>query len=113
MKLNTEMIFKEMLQHFNKEVAKDVYAIYQFQIYGNFRETYSLKIKDGQCLLDRENTDSPSLTVNISDRYWFGICEGYLTSKEAFVDGQLKLLGDIDMAIKIAKLFNISEEKVE
>jgi putative sterol carrier protein len=107
LELNTKKIFQEMLQHFNQAAAKNIDVSYQFEIHGNFEAAYTLSIKDGNCYLATKKIDVPSLTISISDRDWFSICEGYLTSKEAFLKKQLKLSGDINTAVKIVELFNI------
>ena len=101
-------IFKEMVNHFNAGAAAGVNVSYQFDISGEQGGKWALKIEDGKCELIEGGVDNPSVTISLADKDWLAIREGKLNSQMAFMQGKLKIAGDMNLAMKLQTMFPIS-----
>ncbi len=101
-------IFEEMVKHFNPGAAGDMAVSYQFDISGPNGGKWAMNIADGKCDLVVGGIDSPSVTIALSDEDWLAIREGKLNSQMAFMQGRLKIKGDMNLAMKLQTMFPIS-----
>lgn len=100
-------VFEEMHKHFNPAGATGVDASYQFNISGPEGGTWAFVIKDQKCEFHNEAIDSPSVGISMSDQDWMAIREGRLNSQMAFMQGKLKVQGDMGLAMKLQSIFPI------
>lgn len=100
-------VFEEMVKHFNPGAAQGTTAAYQFEISGPEGGTWALDIKDGACELIKGGVASPSVTISLADKDWMAIREGKLNSQMAFMQGKLKIKGDMNLAMKLQTMFPI------
>lgn len=101
-------IFDEMVKHFNPGASDGVDASYQFDISGAKGGKWALVIKDKTCELKVGGVPEPSVTISLSDEDWMAIREGKLNSQMAFMQGKLKIKGDMNLAMKLQTIFPIS-----
>ena len=102
-------VFEEMNKHFNASGAAGLDASYQFNISGPEGGTWSFVIKDQQCEFHASAVDNPSVQISMSDQDWMAIREGRLNSQMAFMQGKLKVQGDMGLAMKLQSIFPISK----
>lgn len=101
-------IFEEMVKHFNPAAAGQMAVAYQFDISGPKGGKWALKIADGKCDLIANGVPDPSVTISLADEDWMAIREGKLNSQMAFMQGKLKITGDMNLAMKLQTMFPIS-----
>jgi putative sterol carrier protein len=101
-------VFEEMSKHFNPSAAGATNAAYQFNISGPQGGIWAFKIANGACQLVKGGVDSPSVEISLADQDWMAIREGKLNSQMAFMQGKLKIKGDMNLAMKLQSMFPIS-----
>jgi len=73
---------------------------------GNAGGTYYLEIADGEAKISESAIGQPQLTMTISAVDYVNMIQGKLKSQLAFMNGKLKMAGDMGLAMKIPTLFN-------
>jgi NAD(P)-dependent dehydrogenase (short-subunit alcohol dehydrogenase family)/putative sterol carrier protein len=106
--LDPAAIFNNMLAAFNKEAAKDVDVIFQFNVKGAKGGDWIVKVKNSTCNIQEGNSLNPDCTLTISDDNFVKLFTGAMTSMQAFTSGKLSLDGDIMKSQLIEKLFNLN-----
>ncbi len=101
-------VFNEMVKHFNPSAASGVAAAYQFEIAGEQGGIWALDIKNSQCQLVVGGVAKPSVVIALADKDWMAIREGKLNSQMAFMQGKLKIRGDMNLAMKLQTMFPIT-----
>lgn len=101
-------IFGEMAKLFKAEAAGTLKASYQFEITGPEGGTWALDIQNGACQLVVGGVPEPSVTISLADSDWLKIREGKLNSQMAFMQGRLKIKGDMNLAMRLQSMFPIS-----
>jgi len=101
-------VFEEMTKHFSPTAAGAISASYQFNISGAQGGLWAFKIKDGKCELIKGGVDSPSVEISLADQDWMAIREGKLNSQMAFMQGKLKIKGDMNLAMKLQNMFPLA-----
>ncbi len=100
-------VFEEMHKLFNPDGADGVSATYQFNISGPEGGTWVFSIKDKQCDFSSTAVSNPNVEIAMSDKDWIAIREGRLNSQMAFMQGKLKVKGDMGLAMKLQSIFPI------
>jgi putative sterol carrier protein len=103
---NVREIFEKMPEAFNAAAARDVSAIFQFEITGEGEGTWHVAVKDGTCKVQEGSHDSPTVTLKTSDRTWLAIVNREMNAIQAFITGKLKVSGNIMLAQRIPDLFS-------
>ncbi len=106
--LDPATIFKNMLGTFNKEAAKEVDVIFQFNVKGPKGGDWIVEVKNSTCNIQKGNSSNPDCTLTISDDNFVKLFTGEMTSMKAFTSGKLSLDGDIMKSQLIEKLFNLN-----
>ena len=101
-------VFQEMSKHFNPTAASGLNAVYQFNISGPQGGIWAFKINNGKCDLVTGGVEAPSVEIALADQDWMAIREGKLNSQMAFMQGKLKIKGDMNLAMKLKSMFPIS-----
>jgi putative sterol carrier protein len=101
-------VFDEMLKHFNGKAASGINATYQFNISGAEGGIWAFKIENSICNLIKGGVQNPSVEISLADKDWMAIREGKLNSQMAFMQGKLKIKGDMNLAMKLQTMFPIS-----
>ena len=96
-----------MPTRFKSERAQGVSAVIQYEISGEGGGTWHATIKDGSCTMALGPAQSPTLTLAMSAQDWLDMTAGKLSGQMAFMQGKLKLKGDMGLAMKVGSLFGI------
>jgi len=83
---------------FRSEAAKDLHAVYQFEISGAESFTARLQIKDDQCLFHEGPADKPDVIIKSPADVWMAISEGEINGQTAFMSGKYRVEGEPDPA---------------
>ena len=91
---------------FNAGAADGLKAVYQFEIHGEEEFTGHLRITDGACIYHEGLADKPNLVIKTPADVWLMISRGELNGQTAFMDGRYKVEGDMNLLIKMNRLFS-------
>jgi putative sterol carrier protein len=90
----------------NKDKAAGMNAVYQFNIDGPDGGQWAVKIADGDASVTEGASESPNITITMTDENFVGLITGKLNSQTAFLTGKLKIQGDMTLAMKLQSFFN-------
>jgi putative sterol carrier protein len=98
-------IFKEMPNRFNADAAKGMDAVIQFNLTGDDAGQYHAIIKDGKLEVKEGTHASPKMTMTMAGKDYVDLTLGKLNGQMAFMQGKLKIAGDMGLAMKMQTLF--------
>ncbi len=101
-----QQIFDSMPQALVPEKAGSTKAMIQFDLSGDQGGKWWVKIHDGQAESGKGDApEAPQLTLMADAMDYVKISLGQLDGTAAFMQGKLKIKGDMGLAIKMASLF--------
>src|SRR5438094_1298247 len=98
-------LFETMPNRFHPAAAAGMTKTLQWNITGDEAGVWAFKIVNGVGELIPGGEEKPDVTFTLSDKDWLAITEGKLDPQSAFFSGQLKVAGDIGLALKGPQLF--------
>ena len=99
-------IFEEMPKRLNSDAAEGVDVLVRINLTGNAGGTYYLEISEGEAKITESAIGQPQLTMTISAVDYVNLIRGKLKGQLAFMNGKLKMAGDMGLAMKIPTLFD-------
>ncbi len=87
------------------EKLKGMDATILFDIPGEGGGQWTVTIDEGQVDVEEGKTDAPTITVQASAQDLNALMKGELNPMAAFMQGRLKVKGDMSMAMQLQKLF--------
>ncbi len=104
--LSPDQIVEAMPQYLVPEKAGSTKATIQFDLSGDAGGKWWVKIHDGKAESGKgEPPEPPNLTLLADAHEWVKIMTGQLDPTAAFMQGKLKIKGDMGLAIKMQSLF--------
>jgi putative sterol carrier protein len=103
--MTVEETFETMVTLFNPAAAKGLNKNFQWNITGEQAGVYALKVADDTCELIKGGVEKPDVTFTLKDQDWLKMAEGKLDPQSAFFSGQLKVTGDIGLALRVPQIF--------
>jgi len=108
----SEMTVREMvLGHetaFIPEKAVGVNAVIQYKLAGDEGGNWIITIKDGKCTVADGMAEKPNLTVSAVARDFLNIMTGKMDGMMAFMQGKLRVTGDLNLAQRLLTMFKIN-----
>jgi len=101
------ILMKKMPDAFQPDRAVGIDAIILFNITGNDHSEWTVIIKDQICSVTKGIVANPQLTLTADSKDCLDIFTGRIEGTRAFMQGKLKLAGDIALAMKLLGLFKI------
>lgn len=99
--VTTDVVFDEMKKRLNKEKAKKINASYLFDIAG---EKWFVDLtKDNDWVQKCDGDAQCTITVKDSDD-WVKLATGKLNPTMAFMQGKIRVKGDMSLALKLQSL---------
>lgn len=98
-------IFEEIPRRLSPPAAEGVDALIRFNLTGNAGGTYYLSIKEGEASVATRSNGQPQLSISVSATDFVALINGQLNGQLAFLNGKLKMLGDMGLAMKLPTLF--------
>ena len=102
---NVKEVFTKMSEIFNSGAAQGLDIAFQFDITGDGGGSWNVAIKDSSCQILEGTYEAPTVTLTMSCETWLAIVNKELNAMQAFMEGQLKVIGDIMLAQRIPELF--------
>lgn len=100
-----EVVFDQMPQYFQADKAGNTNATINFDLSGDGGGKWWVRIADGQATSGKGEGENPNLTLLADAADFVRIIMGTLDPTAAFMQGKLKIKGDMGLAIKFQSLF--------
>lgn len=98
---NTQVVFDEMGKRLTKEKAKKINASYLFDIAG---EKWLVDLTKDNNWINKTDGDA-QCTITIKDSEdWVKLATGKLNPTMAFMQGKIRVKGDMSLALKLQSL---------
>jgi putative sterol carrier protein len=107
MPLTVAELMEKMPGAFIPEKAQGVDAVVQFKFTGDEVSEWNATIKDGKVDVARGEHPSPRMTLTADSSDYIKIFTGELDGMQAFMQGKIKLAGDLNLAMKLMQMFKI------
>lgn len=104
---SVQEIFENLSEGFNAEKAEGVDAIYQFILTGDNGANYWVHIKDQQVTVNPGEHGNPNITITSTADDYIAMVNGKLAAMTAFMQGKIKVKGDMGLALKLQAIFGI------
>lgn len=85
--------------------AESINAVYQFNVEGPNGGTWTVDCKEAEVYAG-EADDAPDCTIFVSDDDFVGIVDGSLNAMQAFMEGKLRVEGDMALALKLQEVLS-------
>ena len=100
--------FEAMEFGLNKEVAKGVDIVVQFELSGEEAGVSHIIIKDGKYSYHNTLHENPTLTIKTDSDIWLEITNGERFGAQEVIEGRVELIGDASIMQYFEKLFDQS-----
>jgi putative sterol carrier protein len=108
MPLTIAELMEKMPGAFLPEKAQGVDAVIHFKFSGAEAGEWNAVIKDGKCDVAQGIPRSqPTMTLSADSDDYIKLFTGELDGMQAFMQGKLKLGGDLNLAMKMMQMFKI------
>ncbi len=107
MPLTIADLMSKMPGAFLPEKAPGLEAVIQFHFTGAEAGDWYAEIKDGKVTVQQGVHPSPRMTLTADSSDYIKIFTGELDGMRAFMEGKLKLAGDLNLAMKLTQMFRI------
>ena len=107
MPLTVADLMSKMPGAFLSEKAPGLDAVIQFKFTGAEAGDWYATIKDGKVDVKQGTHPSPKMTLTAASSDYVKIFTGELGGMAAFMQGKLKLAGDLNLAMKLTQMFKI------
>src|ERR1700722_15551655 len=97
--------FDLMPTRFNKDAAKGLNAIYQFDLSGDGGGKWQVEIANDQCVVKEGAHPAPNITISMSAQDYLDMLAGKLNGQMAFMTGKLRIAGDMGLALRMQSIF--------
>ncbi len=103
---NVQELFANMCQSFVPTKAQGEKALIQFDLSGDNGGKYWVRVEGGQCETGTGAAPStPDMTLLSSADDWLKVTNGELNAMTAFMQGKIKVQGNMGMALKLQTWF--------
>jgi len=84
-----------------------VEAVIQYHLTGDEGGDFIINITDGACKVEEGTVDAPTMALTADGRYFGDELLGKEDGMQGFMQGKLKLAGDLHLAMKLTSLFKM------
>lgn len=106
--LTVQKLMSRMPKAFKPEAAEGVDTVLQYHLTGAEAGDWIVVIQNGQCTVEPGVTESPAMTLTADSDDYIAIFTGQSNAMKAFMEGKLKLAGDLNLAMKLPNMFKMN-----
>lgn len=106
--LTPDQIFEQLPRSFNADKAGNTRATYQFNLSGEGGGAWWVKVDNGTATSGKGEAEHPNVTMSCSADDYRKIAQGKMNPTVAFMQGKLKIQGDMALATKLASMFSLA-----
>lgn len=107
----TDITIQQMMEHmpesFIPERAAGMNAIIQCRFTGAESGDWIIAIRDANCTVEPGTAPKPQLTLTMDSKDYKDLALGKLNGMMAYMQGKIKMSGDISLAMKFTNLFKV------
>lgn len=107
----SEISVKQLIYNHEKaflpDVAGDIDVVIQYKLTGEEGGNYIITIKDRQCKVSEGEAESPTMTLTADANDFRDVLLGRANGMQYFMQGKLKLSGDLNLAMKLTSFFRM------
>jgi putative sterol carrier protein len=108
MSLTVSQLMEKMPGAFIPEKAQGVSAVIHFKFTGVEAGDWNATIADGKVAVEKGAPNKPAtMTLTADSEDYVKLFTGELDGMQAFMQGKLKLGGDLNLALKMMQMFKI------
>ena len=108
MPLTVEQLMEKMPGAFIPEKGQGLDSLIHFKFTGAEPGEWNAQIKDGKVVVTKGETPKPAnMTLTADSADYVKIFTGELDGMQAFMQGKIKLAGDLNLAMKLMQMFKI------
>ncbi len=100
-------IFENLGEGFQPGKAEGVDAIFQFNLTGDNGGQYWVKVVNKTADVHEGEHDSPTMTLTSTADDYMAMVNGELAPMTAFMQGKIKVKGDMGLALKLQAMFGL------
>jgi len=108
----TDYTMQELVKNHEKafipQAAEGVNAVIQYKLSGDEAGDYIITIQDGKCSTAEGISDNPNMTLSSDSQDLKDVLLGRANGMQYFMQGKLKLSGDLNLAMKLTSFFKMS-----
>lgn len=101
----TQEIFEDMV-NMPKDKVGDLNTVILFDLSGEGSGKWTLKLEDGKAVVDDGETATPAMTLSMSGPDFLAMSNGELNAMNAFMQGKIKIAGDMGLAMKLQTILS-------
>lgn len=105
--ISVQELMNRMPKAFMPEKAEGVDTIIQYNLTGEEGGDWIITIKDGKCTVESGVAQNPKMTLTADAQDYKDVITGKTNAMQAFMQGKLKLAGDLNMAMKLTSFFKM------
>ena len=103
--MNAADIFDQMVKGFQPEKAGNLRAKFQFRLSGEGGGDWVVTVANRECTVIRGAIEKPDVAIAMESGDFVKMVAGDLQPVVAFMQGKIKLQGDMNLAMKVQELF--------
>jgi putative sterol carrier protein len=107
MAITLKELFERMPDAFLPDKAGDMDAVIQFNFSGEEASDWIVNIKDKACTVAEGIHESPTMTFAADSQDYKDIVTGKTNAMNAFMQGKVKLQGNLNLAMKFTEIFKL------
>ena len=93
---------------FKPEAAEGVEAVIQYRLSGEEGGDWIVNIHEGKCTVAEGLAENPKMTLSAEAQDFKDVLLGKANGMQYFMQGRLKLAGDLNLAMKLTSFFKMS-----
>jgi putative sterol carrier protein len=94
-------------QVFDPAAAAGVEAVILFDLTGREPGQWTVVVRDAICRVMHGRTIEPTVTLIIDSDLWLAIARGEKSGRDAFMNGEYQVSGDLTFMMRFGKLFPV------
>ena len=95
-------------QVFDSTAAVDVDSVILFDLSGREPGLWTVVVKDQTCRVMKGRSMDPTVTLAIDSDLWLAIARGEKSGRDAFMNGEYQVTGDMMFMMRFGKLFPVT-----